>query len=56
MPSILEREVKKQYGVVSLGSIDTIRERFYAISVERRFKNPAVIAISERAKRLLPSE
>jgi LysR family transcriptional activator of nhaA len=52
-PSILEREVKSQYGVERVGTIKEIRERFYAISVERRFKNPAIIAISERAKAML---
>ncbi|MEM7234884.1 MAG: transcriptional activator NhaR [Planctomycetota bacterium] len=53
VPSILEKEVKKQYGVEKVGTIDAIRERFYAISVNRRFKNPAVIALSEKAKTLL---
>jgi LysR family transcriptional regulator, transcriptional activator of nhaA len=33
-----------------LGRIDAIRERFYAISVERRIKHPAVAAISEAAR------
>lgn len=55
-PSILEREIKKQYGVEKVGTAGSIRERFYAISVERRFKNPAVIALSERAKTLLLSD
>ncbi len=53
VPSILEREVKKRYGVEKVGTVESIRERFYAISVERRFKNPAVIALSEKAKTLL---
>lgn len=52
-PSILDREVKNQYGVERVGEVGDIRERFYAISVERRFKNPAVIALSERAKTVL---
>jgi LysR family transcriptional activator of nhaA len=30
-----------------------VRERFYAISAERRLKNPAVVAISEAARREL---
>ena len=53
VPSILEREVRKQYGVERVGKIDEIRECFYAISVERRFQNPAIIALSEKAKTML---
>jgi len=33
-----------------LGEISEVRERFYAVSVERRLKHPAVVAISEAAK------
>ena len=32
---------------------DAVRERYYAISVERRLKHPAVIAISEAANEML---
>jgi len=48
-PSIVEREVKEQYGVEIVGRTDEVRERFYAISGERRLKNPAVLAICEAA-------
>jgi LysR family transcriptional activator of nhaA len=47
--SIVEREVKKQYGVQVVGRTQEIRERFYAISGERRLRNPAVLAICEAA-------
>jgi LysR family transcriptional activator of nhaA len=33
-----------------VGRIPGIRERFYAISVERRLKHPAVVAITEAAR------
>jgi uncharacterized protein (DUF4213/DUF364 family) len=33
--------------------VETIRERFYAISVERRIRNPLVQAISSAAQREL---
>lgn len=49
-PSAVEDAVKEQYGVRALGRVDAVRERFYAISVERRLKHPAVIAISEAAR------
>jgi LysR family transcriptional activator of nhaA len=42
--------VEQQYGVQLVGRLAHIRERFYAISVERKLKHPAVIAICESAK------
>jgi LysR family transcriptional activator of nhaA len=49
-PSALEQEVSRQYHVEPVGRTDQIEERFYAISVERRLKHPAVVAISEAAR------
>lgn len=53
VPSVIEVEVCRQYQVEPLGRIEAVRERFYAISVERRLKHPAVVAISEAARREL---
>ena len=50
VPSVVESEVRRQYAVRTVGRTDEIRERFYAISVERRLKHPAVVAISEAAR------
>ncbi len=47
----LEREVQKQYGVQVIGRTDAVRERYFAISAERKLKNPAVIAITEGARK-----
>lgn len=52
-PSAIEAEVRKQYGVQLVGRIEPVRARFYAISVERRLKHPAVVAISEVARQKL---
>jgi LysR family transcriptional activator of nhaA len=49
----IETEIRRQYGVVKLGRLEGLRERFYAISAERRLKHPAVLAISETARRRL---
>ena len=46
---MLEKEVMRQFGVTVVGRLDAVRERYFAISVERRLKHPAVIAISEAA-------
>ena len=52
MPSAIEAEVRRQYRVRLVGRLETVRQRFYAITVERKLRNPAVIAISERARAL----
>jgi LysR family transcriptional regulator, transcriptional activator of nhaA len=49
-PAIIEKEVASTYGVVPIGRTDEVRERFYAISVERRLRHPAVAAIAEAAR------
>lgn len=53
VPSAIDDEVQKQYGVRLVGRLRDVRERFYAISVERKLKHPAVIAICESAKKEL---
>jgi len=52
-PSIIESSVRKQYGVAVVGRLDSVRERFYAVSTERRLKHPGIIAITESARREL---
>ena len=52
----IEKEICRQHDVAVVGRIPELRERFYAISVERRIKHPAVIAITNRAKALFVEE
>ena len=49
-PTVIEREVCRQYKVRVVGRIEVVRERYYAISVERRLKHPAVLAICNAAR------
>jgi len=49
----VEADVCQQFHVRLVGRIEEVRERFYAISVERRIKHPAVLAISQRAQSTL---
>jgi LysR family transcriptional regulator, transcriptional activator of nhaA len=49
-PTVVEAEVMAQYGVETIGRSDDIKERFYAISAERRLKHPAVVAVSDAAR------
>jgi LysR family transcriptional regulator, transcriptional activator of nhaA len=52
-PTAVEDEVRDQFGVQLVGRINEVRERFYAISVERKLKHPAVLAISDAARQKL---
>jgi LysR family transcriptional activator of nhaA len=52
-PTVVEREVMSQYDVQVVGRTDEVKERFYAISAERRLKHPAVLAVSDAAKHRL---
>ncbi len=49
-PVAVEMEIRHQYGAESIGRIDAVRERFYAISPQRKLKHPAVLAILESAR------
>ncbi len=49
-PDAIAGEVVRQYGARRLGPAEGVRERIYAISIERRLRHPAVVAISEAAK------
>lgn len=50
VPTPVADEVTHQYSLEIIGRIPEVTERFYAISVERRLKHPAVLKISEAAK------
>ena len=49
-PTVLEAEIKAQYGVKTLGRTTEIVEEFFAISVERRVTHPCVVAITGAAR------
>lgn len=49
-PSVIAPEVQKQYEVKVVGRIAEVRERFFAISLDRKLRHPAVLAISEAAR------
>ena len=49
-PSVIADEVCRQHDVQVVGRSEAVKERFYAVSVERRLKNPAVVALLEAAR------
>jgi LysR family transcriptional activator of nhaA len=52
-PSAVLDDLRDRYGLAVLGRIETIRERYYAISSERKLAHPAVVAISRAAREIL---
>lgn len=49
-PAAIEKEIRAFYRVVCLGTVDALTEQFYAISIERRLKNPALVNLLETAR------
>jgi LysR family transcriptional activator of nhaA len=50
VPSILEGQFRREYGFARVGVATGIKAEFYAISVERKIKNPAVAAMADNAR------
>jgi len=48
-PTVIAAEVATQYGVVSLGCTEAVKERFFLITAERKISHPAALAVSEAA-------
>ena len=52
-PAAIETEVERQYQATAIGRISEVKERFYAISVERRVTHPVVSTLLETARETL---
>jgi len=50
VPDVIKSEISVRYGVKAIGKTDKCREDFYAVSIERKLKHPAVVAITEAAR------
>jgi LysR family transcriptional activator of nhaA len=46
----LEARIRHQYDVEALGRLPDVRERFYAISIERKIRHPSVAVIWQAAR------
>ncbi len=49
VPVTIMDDVSEIYGFKQVGIAEGLKERFYAVSVERKLKHPAVVAIREHA-------
>jgi len=50
-PDVIEKELRQRYGLQLVGRAKDIRQRFFAISVERKIRHPGVAAICEVARK-----
>lgn len=51
VPSAIEADVRRQHEVHLVGRMSGLRERYYAISPERRIRHPAVLTLTREARR-----
>lgn len=49
-PTAVAKDVQKQYDVVVVGRVRDVTERFYAISMDRKVKHPALLALLGAAR------
>lgn len=49
-PVAIEQDVRRYYAVRAVGSADSVSERYYVISPERRLKHPGVLAITSAGR------
>lgn len=53
VPAVIAHQIARQYSVESVGSIDALKERFYAITMVQRGENPLVRHVLDSADGLL---
>ena len=51
VPEVIAEDIRGRHRLQRVGRVESLRQRFYAISAERKIKNPAVVAICEGARR-----
>lgn len=51
VPTVVASDAIERYGFVTIGRTKDVKTRFYAITAERRFTHPAILAITEGLKR-----
>ncbi len=51
VPTVVAKEAVERYGFVSLGRTKEVQTQFYAITAERRFTHPAVLAMTKKYRK-----
>jgi LysR family transcriptional activator of nhaA len=55
IPDVLEQQFRRESGLEPVGAAVKVEAQFYAISLERKIKHPAMLAICERAGEMFPT-
>ncbi len=50
VPTVVCDDVEQTFGLEAFGEANACREQFFAVSIERRLKNPAVVEITSQAR------
>lgn len=50
VPTVIAKTVARRYELAEIAEVETVHERYYAITAERRLVHPAVIAIRSAAR------
>ena len=51
VPDVVAEQLRELHKLQIVAQVEDLRQRFYAISVERKIRNPAVVAICEAARK-----
>lgn len=49
-PRVVADDLARQYGLVEVGVVPGVKERFYVLSVERKLRHPAVVLLQDAAR------
>lgn len=50
VPTVIEADARRHYGVRVVRRLPDLHERFYAITIERKVKHPAAVAMTQAAR------
>lgn len=50
VPEVASAEARRLYGLVRVGRLPEVRERFWVLTLERRVQHPAVVALRDAAR------
>jgi LysR family transcriptional regulator, transcriptional activator of nhaA len=50
VPSVVEAEANERYGLRPITRLEGVKERYFAVTVERRLRHPAILKITESAR------
>jgi LysR family transcriptional regulator, transcriptional activator of nhaA len=52
VPSVLQHQFQREYGFAVVGPATGVQSQFFAISVERKIKHPAIAAVVEHGRKI----